>query len=151
MLTRPGYLADFSRFWAGRPEVSKVWFSIYTPQEGEDSPERLRPCDREVLFEELTAVSQFPKVHLSRMMLDGFRHPPSSPNECAFAKLTTCLSADLETPVMPCQLGGRPVCGECGCAASAGMNGLGRVKLGGLVPVSAILNGSLRLARAAVL
>ena len=144
MLRRPGYLAEFSRFWSDRPEVHRIWFSIYTPQEGDDSPERLRPADRELLFDELATVQHFPKVHLPRMVLDGYRNPPRSPAECTFARLTTCLSADLKTGVSPCQFGGNPVCSECGCMASAGMHGVGRLKLGGLVPLSAILNASLR-------
>lgn len=149
MLARSGYLAEFCRFWSDRPEIRKIWFSVYTPQEGEDSPERLRPRDREVLLEELSGLRHFPKVHLPRMVLDGYRHPPRSPGECTFARLTTCLSADLKTNVTPCQLGGRPVCEECGCMASAGMHGLGRLKLAGLLPVSAILNASLRVGSAA--
>jgi len=149
MVARSGYLAEFSRFWSGRPEIRKIWFSIYTPQQGEDSPERLRPRDREILFEELRTLAHLPKVHLPRVVLDGYRHPPRFPGECTFARLTTCLSADLQTTVTPCQLGGRPVCEECGCMASAGMHGLGRLKLGGLVPVSAIVNASLRLGSAA--
>jgi len=146
MLRRSGYLADFCRFWSERPEVHKIWFSIYTPQEGDDSPERLRPHDREMLFEELTAVAaKFPKVHLPRAVLEGYRNPPRSPQECTFARLTTCLSADLKTRVTPCQLGGKPVCKECGCLASAGMHALASFKLGGLIPLSAILNASIRL------
>jgi MoaA/NifB/PqqE/SkfB family radical SAM enzyme len=145
MLERPGYLADFSRFWSDRPEVRKIWFSIYTPQEGDDSTERLRPQDRESLFEELSTTKQFPKVDLPRMVLDGYRHPPRSPEECTFARLTTCFSADLNTRVTPCQLGGRPVCEECGCIASAGMHALASLRLGGLIPVAAILNASIRL------
>jgi organic radical activating enzyme len=146
MLQRPGYLAEFSRFWSDRPEVRKIWFSIYTPQEGDDSPERLRPQDREVLFEELSATAaQFPKVNLPRIVLNAYRNPPQSPGECTFARLTTCLSADLKTPVSPCQLGGRPVCAECGCIASAGMHAVAGLKLGGLLPLSAILNASRRL------
>jgi hypothetical protein len=145
MLAREGYLADFCRFWSARPEVRKIWFSIYTPQEGDDSPERLLPRDREALLDELPSLAPFPKVDLPRMVLDGYRHPPRSPGECTFARLTTCLSADLKTNVIPCQLGGRPVCEECGCMASAGMHGVGRFKLGGLIPLSAILNASLRV------
>ncbi len=144
MLARRGYLVEFSRFWSGRPEVRKIWFSIYTPQEGDDSPERLRPQDRETLFEELRAAAQFPKVDLPRLVLEGFRHPPRSPAECTFARLTTCLSADLETRVTPCQFGGKPVCAECGCIASAGMHALAHYKLAGLIPLSRILNASLR-------
>jgi sulfatase maturation enzyme AslB (radical SAM superfamily) len=147
MLTRQGYLADFCRFWSDRPEIRKIWFSIYTPQQGDDSAERLGPGDREILFQEMAALRQFPKVHLPSMVLDGYRQPPRSPNECTFARLTTCLSADLKTSVTPCQLGGKPVCEECGCIASAGMHGLGALKLGGLVPLSAILNASLRMGR----
>jgi MoaA/NifB/PqqE/SkfB family radical SAM enzyme len=145
MLARPGYLADFSRFWSDRPEARKIWFSVYTPQEGDRSPERLLPQDRETLFEELSATAQFPKVQLPRMVLEGYRHPPRSPGECTFARLTTCLSADLKTRVTPCQLGGKPVCEECGCIASAGMYALASLKFGGLIPVSAILNASIRL------
>ncbi len=146
MLGRSGYLADFSRFWSDRPEVHKIWFSIYTPQEGDDSPERLRPQDRETLFEELSmATAGFPKVYLPRMVLDGYRNPPRSPKECTFARLTTCLSADLKTRVSPCQFGGNPVCAECGCVASAGMHALASRKLGGIIPLSAILNVSIGL------
>jgi MoaA/NifB/PqqE/SkfB family radical SAM enzyme len=114
MLARAGYLADFCRFWSDQTEVRKIWFSVYTPQEGDRSPERLRPEDREILFEELAAAARFPIVHLPRMVLEGYRHPPHSPRECVFARLTTCVSADLETRVTPCQLGGKPVCEECG-------------------------------------
>lgn len=145
MLARPGYLAEFSRFWAERFEVYKIWFSIYTPQEGDDSPERLRPRDREILFEELSAIREFPKVHLPRYVIEGYRNPPRSPAECTFARLTTCLSADLKTTVSPCQLGGKPVCAECGCLASAGMHALAEFRIGGIVPMSAILNASIRI------
>ena len=86
-------------------------------------PERLTPQDREFLFGELSAVAaEFPKVHLPRMVLEGYRHPPRSPGECTFARLTTCVSADLKTRIEPCQLGGKPVCAECGCLASIGMH-----------------------------
>ncbi len=145
MVTRSGYLAEFSRFWSQRPEIHKIWFSIYTPQEGDESAERLRPADREVLFEELSAVSKLPKVHLPRLVLEGYRNPPRSPAECTFARLTTCLSADLKTLVGPCQFGGKPVCAECGCMASAGMHAISGVKLAGLVPLSAILDASMRV------
>jgi MoaA/NifB/PqqE/SkfB family radical SAM enzyme len=146
MLARPGYLADFCRFWSDRPEVRKIWFSIYTPQEGEDSPERLQPHDRKFLLAELPAVSAaFPKVHLPASVLESYRNPPRSPEGCTFARVTTCLSADLTTRVSPCQLGGKPVCAECGCIASAGMNAVAAVRLGGLVPLSALLDVSLRV------
>jgi organic radical activating enzyme len=145
MLARPGYLTEFSRFWSDRQEVRKIWFSIYTPQQGEQSPERLRPQDREVLLNELRAASQFPKVEMPRLVLDGYRKPPQSPEECTFARLTTCLSADLTTRITPCQFGGKPACAECGCIASAAMHSMATLRLGGLIPLSAILNASIRL------
>jgi organic radical activating enzyme len=145
MLSRRGYLSDFSRFWSDRPEVRKIWFSIYTPQEGECSPERLRAEDRAVLFDELSATQMFPKVHLPQMVLEAYRNPPRSPGECTFARLSTCITADLTTPVKPCQLGGKPVCEECGCIASAAMHAIARWKLAGVVPVSAVVNASMRL------
>jgi hypothetical protein len=145
MLGRPGYLNDFCGFWSDRPEVRKIWFSIYTPQEGESSPERLRAQDRETLLQELSATVRFPKVHLPRMVLDGYRNPPRSPAECEFARVTTSLSADLSTSITPCQLGGKPVCQECGCLASAAMHGVGMLKIGGVLPLSRILNASLRV------
>ena len=43
---RPGYLEEFLRFWSDRPEVRKIWISLYTPQIGELSEERLTPADR---------------------------------------------------------------------------------------------------------
>jgi len=147
MLLREGYLVDFARFWSERSEVRKIWFSVYTPQEGDDSPERLRIQDRELLFRELSAAAAFPKVHLPKLVLEGYRKPPQSPAECTFARLTTCLSADLKTLVSPCQLGGKPVCSECGCIASAGMHALSSLKLGGLISVSSILNASIRIGR----
>src|SRR5437764_270722 len=29
---RPGYLDEFLRIWSDRPEVEKIWISLYTPQ-----------------------------------------------------------------------------------------------------------------------
>src|SRR6266568_3083880 len=41
-VTRPGYIEEFLRFWSPRTEVEKIWISLYTPQIGETSEERLR-------------------------------------------------------------------------------------------------------------
>ncbi len=137
--SRPGYLLEFARVWSERPEARKIWFSLFTPQEGQQSAERLTPTDRLRAIEELgSAASLFPKVHLPRQVLDGYRKPPASPAECLFAQLTACVSADLQTQITPCQFGGRPVCSECGCLASAGLASIGRHKVAGLVPVSGL-------------
>ena len=143
LLCRPNYLKDFASFWSDRQEVRKIWFSLFTPQEGDDGAERLRPGDRLAALEELAQLRHiFPKIYLPNVVLNGYYHPPSSPQECIFAQTTHCISADLTTRISPCQFGGQPVCSECGCVASAGLASIGRYKLGGLVPVSRIFFAS---------
>ena len=75
---------------------------------------------------------------MSDIILDGYLHPPASPQECIFAQTTTNISADLSTRIEPCQFGGDPVCSECGCIASAGLASIGKFKLAGLFPVSSV-------------
>jgi MoaA/NifB/PqqE/SkfB family radical SAM enzyme len=145
-LQRPGYLGEFAEFWSARPEVRKIWFSLYTPQQGDQSPERLRPADRVRAVQDLAALRErFEKVDIPARVLEGFLDPPASPGECLFARTTTCVSADLETRITPCQFGGRPVCKECGCMASAGFHALSQYRLAGLVPVSGIFTLSQKL------
>src|SRR6201996_7381361 len=43
---RPSYLDQFLAFWSGRPEITKVWFSIFTPQIGASDPEILSRAQR---------------------------------------------------------------------------------------------------------
>jgi organic radical activating enzyme len=143
LLCRPSYLRDFASFWSDRQEARKIWFSLFTPQEGEQGAERLRPEDRLAALEELAQLRHvFPKIYLPDVVLNGYYHPPSSPQECIFAQTTNCISADLTTRISPCQFGGQPVCSECGCVASAGLASIGRYKLAGLVPVSSIFSVS---------
>jgi MoaA/NifB/PqqE/SkfB family radical SAM enzyme len=143
MLGREGYLRDFAAFWSERPEVRKIWFSIFTPQRGHQYEERLSPTDRERAVDEIALLREtFRKIYASDPVLSGFRRPPISPDRCIFALATTCISADLQTRVEPCQFGGNPVCEECGCIASSGLAALGNYRLGGLVPVAAIFAGS---------
>jgi organic radical activating enzyme len=150
LLARPGYLRDFAQYWSERPEARKIWFSLFTPQEGEVCEERLTTSDRAAVIEQLAGLAdRYPKVHLTKPMLDGLRQPPASPEECLFAQVTTCVSADLKTPIVPCQFGGRPVCSECGCLASAGLVAVGRYKLAGLVQISSLLALSSRIGRLA--
>lgn len=146
LLCRPHYLRDFASFWSDRREVRKIWFSLYTPQEGDCSAERLRPQDRLAALEELAELRHnFPKVYLPDIVLNGYHAPPNSPADCIFAQTTTCISADLATRIVPCQFGGHPVCSECGCIASAGLASIGKYKLGGLVPVSQIFSISKKI------
>jgi MoaA/NifB/PqqE/SkfB family radical SAM enzyme len=145
-VSRPGALAEFCRFWSALPEVRKIWFSLYTPQQGEVSAERLTAADRIEAIRQMAVIrGRFPKLDAPSMVLEGFRQPPQSPDECVFAQLTTCLSADLATRIAPCQFGGQPVCTECGCMASAGMAAVANTRLAGMVPLSSLLAGSRRI------
>lgn len=142
-LRRPGYFFDFANFWSRRGEVRSIWFSLFTPQEGEQSEERLEAHDRKIAVAEIAQLREkFPKVNMPSAVLDGYRHPPGSPQECIFAQTTNCISADLTTRISPCQFGGQPVCSECGCMASAGLASIGNHKLAGLIRVSSIFNAS---------
>ncbi|MGH9359234.1 MAG: radical SAM protein [Terriglobia bacterium] len=142
-LQRRGYLKDFASFWSEREEVKRIWFSLFTPQEGDHSQERLTPQDRQTALDDLGHLREsFPKLEMPDLVLDGYLHPPSSPQECMFAKTTTTISSDLATRIVPCQFGGQPVCSECGCMASAGLTSIGKYKLLGLVKVSHIFSMS---------
>ena len=71
-------------------------------------------------------------------MIRVYAEPPQNPEECIFAKTTTCISADFEHKISPCQFGGNPDCENCGCIASAGLGAVGRHRLPGGLRVGAI-------------
>jgi MoaA/NifB/PqqE/SkfB family radical SAM enzyme len=143
---RPGYIDEFLRIWSARPEVEKIWISLYTPQIGEASDERLRPADRASVVTDLMALRlRYPKLALPQGLLEVYADPPQSPAECVFARTTTTISADLTTRITPCQYGGAPDCSQCGCIASAGMAAVARHNLFGFIPVGMIFNGSLKI------
>ena len=50
MMERDGYLEEYLRSWTARPEIDRIWVSIYTPQKGEQSREILRPAARQRLL-----------------------------------------------------------------------------------------------------
>ncbi|MFO7302109.1 MAG: radical SAM protein [Acidobacteriota bacterium] len=149
--TRPGYVTEFTKFWAALPDVKRIWFSLYTPQIGEDSPERLLPEDRARVVQEIAHLHTVePKLmDMIPSVVQGYLRPPQNPSECIFAKTTACLSADLETPIAPCQYGGNPDCTQCGCMASVGLGAVGDYRLAGVLPLRTIFNGSLAVGRVA--
>lgn len=146
---RPGYVTEFTRVWAVNPDVKRIWFSLYTPQKGELSMERLRQLDREMFVDELTSLhAEEPKLHdMIPSVIRGYLHPPQNPDECIFAKTTSCVSADLKAPITPCQYGGNPDCTQCGCMASVGLNALGEYRLGRVIPLRSIFTASLAVGR----
>ena len=144
---RPGYLTEFTEFWSRQPDVRKIWFSLYTPQKGEQSAEMLRPEDRQSVVNEITRlVARESKLaDMSPAVVQRYLRPPQSPADCTFAQTTACVSADLKKVITPCQFGGDPDCTQCGCLASMGLEAISQYRIAGVIPVKAILNTSLKV------
>jgi MoaA/NifB/PqqE/SkfB family radical SAM enzyme len=145
---RDGYLDQFVDYWSANPDTRQIWVSLYTPQVGEISAERLRPEDRERVVAALMMLrGRYPKLRMPKGMIQVYSEPPQSPEECIFARTTTCVSADFQRRIAPCQFGGTPDCGQCGCVASAGLKAVARHKLGGWIPVGTIFGASLAIGK----
>jgi MoaA/NifB/PqqE/SkfB family radical SAM enzyme len=125
MMARPGYLDEYLAFWTARPEIGRIWLSLYTPQKGEQSREILTATSRARLLQELpTLTRRYPSLILPQGAAEAFAHPPESPGECTFSRVSVNYSADLRTRIEPCFFGGDPDCSQCGCAVSAGLHWL---------------------------
>ena len=143
-MQQPGYLEQFLAFWSARPEVNRIWFSVYTPQRGESSAEKLLPEDRLRLAARLPAMSRrFPKLMLPEGMARAFTDSPQNPSECLFAKMSVNYSADLKTNVEPCIFGGDPDCSQCGCSISAGLHWIGGLSAAGPLKIKHLVRGSI--------
>ncbi len=150
MARREGYLDEFVDFWSERPEARDIHMSLFTPQIGETSEEILDPEMKARVVSELGELdARYPKLKAGPAVRRAFLEPPDSPEECLFARVTHCLSADLESIVSPCQLGGNPDCSKCGCSASMGLHAVGRHQLPGGVRVESLLRLSERVGSAA--
>jgi len=142
-MQRDGYIEEFVRFWSAQPCAKRIWMSLYTPQIGEVSVERLTDEDRQRALDELKRLRPlYPKLDMGPLVLRRLSAPPASPRECPFASLATCISADLQTPVTPCQLGGVPDCTRCGCMAAAGVGAIADYKLFDVIPLKLVVAGS---------
>jgi MoaA/NifB/PqqE/SkfB family radical SAM enzyme len=149
MMKRPGYLRDFLAYWTPRPEIYRVWFSLFTPQMGDSMPEILTPDERKQVVKDLLELrKEFPKLDMREGLIQQFAAPPHSPEDCVFALTTKTLTADLRGEVTPCQFGGMPDCSQCGCIASMGLAAVANHKLAGVLPVGAIFRTSVKIGRA---
>ena len=143
-----GYLEAFLRFWEANVNTRLIWISLYTPQAGEISDERLTPDDRARVIADLRRVrARYPKLQMLDGMLAVYERPPASPGECTFARTTYCVSADLERRISPCQFGGTPDCSNCGCVASASFDAIARHRLPGGIPVGKVFSASMHIGR----
>jgi len=146
MMKRPGYLAEFLGFWTPRPEIKKVWFSLFTPQVGDRMPEILSAEERARAIGHMMELrKQYPKLDMPAAVIRQFASPPHSPHDCVFALTTQTLSADLQTKITPCQFGGNPDCASCGCIASMGLAAVASHKWGGILSVGTIFRASVKI------
>jgi len=146
MMKRPGYLAEFLEFWTPRPEIKKVWFSLFTPQIGDRLPEMLDSEERARVIADMKQLrKQYSKLDMPEAVIQQFASPPQGPQDCIFALTTQTLSADLKTKITPCQFGGNPDCATCGCVASMGLASIASHKLGGVLSVGTIFKASMKI------
>jgi MoaA/NifB/PqqE/SkfB family radical SAM enzyme len=145
---RPGYLDEFLKFWTARPEIAKVWFSLFTPQIGATDVEILTPSQRASTIAELKVLRvKYPKLDMHESLIKEMANPPKSPEECIFARTTKTISADLTTRITPCQFGGVPDCQQCGCIASMGLAAVGHHKVLGPLTAGQIFMASDRFGK----
>lgn len=142
------YMDKYLDFWSTQPEADRIWVSVYTPQTGEESAERLTPQNRQQLATYFNRVSgRYPKLSMHRGLMDAFLNPPASPADCIFSKLSVNYTADLRTRVEPCVFGGTPECAECGCSISMGLHWLGECNVAGPLQAKHLIRSSLAIGR----
>jgi len=145
---RPGYLDEFLGFWTSRPEITKVWFSIFTPQQGATDQEILNPSQRTATISELRLLRlKYPKLDMPEAVIRELARPPHDPKQCIFARTTGIISADLTTRITPCQFGGNPDCAQCGCIASMGLAAVGHHRVAGPLTAGHLFMASDRLGK----
>ena len=143
MMKRAGYLEEYLAFWQARPEVKRIWVSIYSPQQGEQTPEMLTQEERQRVADELPGLREaYPKLLMNPGIAQAILEPPKNPQECLFSKMSTNFSADLTTRVEPCIFGGTPDCSQCGCVVSSGLHHVQQRKLVGPLSIGHLVRGS---------
>jgi hypothetical protein len=143
MMKRRGYLEEYLAFWQARPEVKRIWVSLYSPQQGEHTPEMLTMEERQRVARELPKLREaYPKLLMNPGIGQALVEPPRNPQECLFSRMSTNFSADLTTRVEPCIFGGTPDCSQCGCVVSSGLHHVQQRKLLGSLSIGHRVRGS---------
>jgi MoaA/NifB/PqqE/SkfB family radical SAM enzyme len=151
VITRPqleqsGYLDEYLAFWSSRPEIGRIWMSLYTPQVGEETPEMLTAAQRQTLVPELIRLSErHPALLMTPGIAEAFATPPANPDQCVFSRMSVNYSADLKTRVQPCFYGGEPDCRQCGCAVTAGLHWIGNKRVFGPIRLKHVMESSIAL------
>jgi len=145
---RSGYLEEFLRFWSARPEIVKIWFSLFTPQRGATGPEILTTEQRAFVVQDLLRLRVlYPILDMGEELIGEILSPPKSPDDCIFARTTHTISADLKTKITPCQFGGEPDCAQCGCIASMGLAAVGHHRVVGPLTAGQLFFASDRIGK----
>lgn len=146
MLERESYLEEYVRYWSALDEVQQIWVSLYSPQRGEESAERLSGAQRRRVAEALPRLrKQYPKLLTPEGYAKALLNPPTSPARCTFSRLSKNYTADLRTHVEPCVFGGDPDCTQCGCSASAASHWISEIGVLGPLKAKHLLLGSMRI------
>jgi sulfatase maturation enzyme AslB (radical SAM superfamily) len=144
MLERSGYVEEYVSFWNARPEVSRIWVSVYSPQQGEQAPEIPSSDERRRLLDQLLDLrTRYRKLLFNEGIARAVQEPPRNPNDCLFSKMSVNYSADLRTRVEPCIFGGTPDCSQCGCAISSGLHWLKSIPVAGPLKIDHFVRGSI--------
>ena len=122
MMKRPGSLKEFLEFWTRRPEIHRVWFSLFTPQVGDQLPEMLTIKQRmqRIKAEMLELRLQFPETVVQKIDSSGY------PN---LLRVLQTVCSRRRPRYYPRISGlksdhvswGNPDCASCGCIASMGL------------------------------
>ena len=76
MLKQEGYLDEFLQFWTPRPEIRRVWFSLFTPQRGDEAPEILTADERQRAIADMLLLRKiYPKLEMPEAMIREFARP----------------------------------------------------------------------------
>jgi len=143
MMKRAGYLEEYLAFWEARPEVKRIWVSLYTPQQGENTAEMLTMEERRRVARELPGLREtYPKLLMNPGIGQALLEPPKNPQECVFSKMSTNVSADMTTRVEPCIFGGTPDCSQCGCVVSSGLHHVQQRKVVGPLRIGHLVRSS---------
>jgi MoaA/NifB/PqqE/SkfB family radical SAM enzyme len=143
-LARASYLEEYVAFWSAQLEVDRIWVSLYSPQVGEESAERLTSEDRERIARELPQLAKsYPKLLIPEGMAKAFVRPPQDPKDCLFSRMSMNYSADLQTRVEPCVFGGTPDCSQCGCSISSALHWIREINLAGPLKIGHLVRASL--------
>lgn len=149
MMQRDGYLEEFVAYWNARPEVDRIWVSLYSPQVGEESAEKLTQPDREKIAATLASVQpRFPKLVMPPEMAHALLSPPANPDACLFSKMSMNYSADLTSRVEPCVFGGTPDCSQCGCMVTTGLRLVEEIRLAGPLKAGHLVGASVAVGSA---